>query len=97
MSPLTKKTLFWDTNVENLDVVKHKRYIIERILQFGDIDDYNWMRETYSKEEIINVIIEERSPLNPRSLNFWCQQFGVKESICTKKLLAKTQELFWVR
>ena len=47
MSPLTKKTLFWDTDVNNLDVVKHKRYIIERILQFGDMDDYNWMMENY--------------------------------------------------
>jgi len=94
MSPLTKKTLFWDTDINNLDIIKHKRHIIERILQFGDMDDYNWMRETYSKDEIKNVILEERSPLNSRSINFWCRGFGIDQSICTKKLLAKTQQSF---
>ena len=94
ISPLTKETLFWDTDVNNLDKNKHKRYIIERILQFGDIDDYNWMRETYSKDEIKNVIIEERSPLNSRSISFWCRGFGINQSICMKKLLTKRQQLF---
>lgn len=94
MSPLTKKTLFWDTDISNLDINKHKRYIIERILQFGNMDDYNWMRENYSKNEIKNVIMEKRSPLNPRSISFWCRGFGIHQSICTKKLLAKTQQSF---
>ncbi len=94
MSPLEKKTLFWDTDISKLDVKKHSRSIIERILQFGDMDDYNWMRENYSKDEIKNVIIEERSPLNARAINFWCRGFGIDQSICTKKLLAKTQQSF---
>lgn len=97
MSPLTKKSLFWDTDINNIDMVKNKRYIIERILKFGDLDDYRWMRDTYSVEDIKNVILEERSDLDPKSLNFWCRNFDIKESICTKKHLAKTQELFWKR
>ena len=94
MSPLNE-TLFWDTDLNNLDPILHKRQIIERILQFGDLDDYNWMRDQYSVDEIKNVILEERSPLNPKSFNFWCHNFGIEESLCTKKLLAKTQEPFW--
>ena|SRR3989344_2101246 len=97
MSPLTKTTLFWDTDINTIDMVKNKRYVIERILRFGDFDDYRWMRKNYSTEDVKDVILRERSELNPRSLNFWCNIFGVEESICTKKLLAKTQELFWRR
>ena len=95
MSPLTKKNLFWGTDVNNIDLTKHKRYVIERILRFGDFDDYHWMRNIYSTEDVKNVILEERSDLDLKSISFWCHIFGIKESICTKKLLAKTQELFW--
>ncbi len=97
MSTLTKKTLFWDVDPSQIDIVKNKRYVIERILRFGDFEDYQWMRNVYSTEDIKNVILEERSELDPRSLNFWCHSFCVEESICTKKLLAKKQELFWRR
>jgi len=97
MPPLTKKSLFWDTDINTVDMVKNKRYIIERILKFGDFDDYKWMQNTYSTKDVKNVILEKRSDLDPKSINFWCHNFGIKESICTKKLLAKTQELFWRR
>ena len=97
MSPLTKKSLFWDTDINAIDIVKNKRYVIERILKLGDFDDYRWMRGAYSAEDVKNVILEERSDLDPKSINFWCHNFGIEESICTKKLSAKTQELFWRR
>jgi len=95
MSPLTKTSLFWDTDINTIDMVKNKRYVIERILKFGDFDDYTWMRNAYSTEDIKSVILEERVDLDPKSINFWCHNFNIEESICTKKLLAKTQELFW--
>lgn len=95
MSPLTKKSLFWDTDINTIDMVKNKRYVIERILKFGDFDDYHWMRNAYSTEDIRSVILEERVDLDPKSISFWCHSFNIEESICTKKLLAKTQELFW--
>lgn len=94
-SPLEKKSLFWDTDTRNIDLTAHKRYVIERILRFGDFDDYHWMRNAYSVEDVKNVILRERSDLDPKSISFWCHSFGIEESICTKKLLAKTQELFW--
>lgn len=97
MPPLAKKSLFWDTNINNIDISRNKRYIIERILRFGDFDDCNWMRNIYSTEDIKNVILEERSDLDPKSINFWCNNFNIEESICMKKLSAKTQELFWMK
>ena len=97
MSPLANKSLFWDTDINNIDPVKHKNYIIERILKFGDFGDYNWLKNKYSINDIKDVLLKEKSDLDPKSINFWCRSFGVKESICTQKLLAKTQELFWAK
>ena len=71
MSPLTKKTLFWDTDINTVDLVKNKRYVIERILMFGDLADYSWLKKIYQPTEIKEVIIRDRSELNKKSLNFW--------------------------
>lgn len=71
MLPLAKKSLFWDTDINNIDMSKNKRYIIERILKFGDLTDYFWLKNIYSSNEIEKVIIRERSELDKRSLNFW--------------------------
>ena len=90
-----RQTLFWDTDPKKIDPKKHARYVIERILKLGDLDDYHSMRNTYSVEDVKNVIMKKRVDLDPKSLYFWCHNFGIKESICTKKHLAKTQELFW--
>ena len=92
-----RQALFWDTNPKKIDVKKNARYIIERILKLGDFNDWRSLRNTYSMEDIKNVIMEKRVDLDPKSLNFWCHNFGIKESICAKKLLAKKQELFWRR
>lgn len=92
-----RQALFWDTDPKKIDVKKNARYIIERVLKLGDLDDYRLICNIYSIEDMKNVIMEKRVDLDPKSLYFWCHNFGIKESICAKKHLAKTQELFWRR
>jgi hypothetical protein len=77
MSPLTKKSLFWDTDTSAIDMVKNKRYIIERILRFGDFDDYSWLKNIYSSNEIEKVITRDRSELDKKSLNFWLNIYNI--------------------
>ena len=57
MTPLQNKSLFWDTDVRKLNPVAHKQYIIERILRFGDWEDYKWLRASYPEEEIKQVLL----------------------------------------
>jgi hypothetical protein len=71
MSPLLKKSLFWDTDPKTIDLKKNKRYVIERVLNFGNLDDYLWLKKTYSEEEIKKVTKRDRSQLDRKSLNFW--------------------------
>ena len=80
MSPLLKKSLFWDTNPETIDLQKNKRYVIERILRFGNFEEYRWLKDTYSPEDIRLVIERERSQLDRKSLNFWSQMYQIDNS-----------------
>ncbi|MEK7193688.1 MAG: hypothetical protein AAB652_02760 [Patescibacteria group bacterium] len=64
------KKYFWDTDFNALDRKKHKRYIIERILEMGDEPAAAWMRQTFSKDDIIKVLNATRN-ISKRSMHFW--------------------------
>ena len=63
------KHLFWDTDIDNIDLEKHSRFIIERVVMRGNISDWKWMHRIYSKEIISRKIVEIRY-LDPKTLSF---------------------------
>lgn len=76
MIPKHLHSLFWDTNVDRFDPRAHPRYAIERVLEYGDEAAVAWMRETFSREQILEVLRTDRH-LTPLSANFWSLLFGV--------------------
>lgn len=50
-----RESLFWDTDVKKLDIQKDAKYVIERIMDFGNDDEVRWMRRNYPKELIARV------------------------------------------
>ncbi len=63
------KYLFWDTPIENIDPVKHKTYIVERILTKGFLKDFYLLQKMYSKHEIKEAILKSKV-LDPKTANF---------------------------
>jgi hypothetical protein len=41
------KHLFWDVRKDKVDLHQHSRYIIRRVLNFGDHRAVNWLRRVY--------------------------------------------------
>ncbi|MBI5050695.1 MAG: hypothetical protein HZC11_07480 [Nitrospirae bacterium] len=60
MNTLSKKSLFWDVDREKLSPEKDWYFIIERILEFGDIDDVVWMELTFSRDKITETLKKSR-------------------------------------
>ena len=44
--------LFWDTDPGTLDLRRNARFIIRRVLDYGDAAAVNWLRRNYSEDEI---------------------------------------------
>jgi hypothetical protein len=74
METLRKKSLFWDIDAGSLSPEVHWFFIIERILEFGDIDDLRWMKENFTPEQIKDTVKKSRV-LTQRSLAF-CKVSG---------------------
>jgi plasmid maintenance system antidote protein VapI len=50
--------LFWDTKIENIDWVKHKRYVIERVMERGTDEEKEEIREFYGLNAISELEID---------------------------------------
>jgi phage-related protein len=66
-----RQSLFWDTNPKRIDTKKHARYIIERILQFGHIDETKWLFHRYQKRTIKKVLQLPRVQVSAKSKGLW--------------------------
>jgi hypothetical protein len=73
------RSLFWDTNPDNIHIKQNARYIIERILEFGSMDSLQWMQRVYPSQTIIDVLSLSRG-LSGKSKNFWMIWFGVNDA-----------------
>ena len=69
-----KKSLFWDVDSDELSRGKDWFFIIERILEFGDIDDLFWMKKTFPEEEIKTTVQKSRI-LSPTTRSY-CKATG---------------------
>ncbi len=94
MAILSKKSLFWDASEINEE--RNKKFIIERILNYGNENDFHNTLERYGKKEISEVVLNSRV-LDKKSLSFWCQYFHLDLNKCLSNQSATRQSLFWKR
>ncbi len=70
------KYLFWDTDTESLDMDKNSRFIIERVLTRGFLEDFYLITKIYSTEQIKKAL-EESKVLDPKTAHFCSNYFNV--------------------
>ena len=70
------KYLFWDTNYNDIDWQSHARYVIERVLMRGSLEDWKQIKEYYGLQKIKEEAIQSRA-LDKITLNFCSILFGI--------------------
>jgi len=60
--------LFWDTNPDELDPLRHVRYIVQQILTRGNLPDFKLMNEFYCRKTLVTEI-KEMKKLNNKNAN----------------------------
>ena len=78
MVPAPVRTLFWDTDLSVFEPASYPDYVIFRVLEFGDDLAVEWLRKTFSAEEIRRVLRTERR-LSPKSGTFWALIYGLPD------------------
>jgi hypothetical protein len=67
--PDNVKKYFWGDDLSDLSWEKNKKYIIQTLLDKGDLASWRWLFTQVSKSEVQKLLPELR--LQPKSSNFW--------------------------
>ncbi len=70
MSRFTEN-LFWDADMSKLDLNKYPAYVIQRVLEYGEMQDWKLINEIYELPKIVEVCKGLRT-LDPVCLSFIC-------------------------
>lgn len=87
---------FWDIDFQNLDFEKRAYYVIERLLEYSDIEGLKWLFKKYSREKIIETFKTSRT-LSKKCANFWSLYFNIpkEEILCFQKQFRENSRVIW--
>ena len=64
-----RKSLFWDVDIEKLDIDKYPAYVLQRVLEYGTWEEWKQFRSYYSMELIKETVMNLRT-LRPDALSY---------------------------
>lgn len=62
--------LFWDVDPATINPQKHAKYIIERILELGDVSEVKWLTHYYPFS-LIRTTLNTSRVVSNKSKNLW--------------------------
>ena len=85
MTPPPSKTplglpaaLFWDTDPTTLNLDRHAKQIIARVVERGGLEGWHKLRRHYGDDKLRQVVTNLRT-LEPRTVNFLCLMLNLTQ------------------
>jgi hypothetical protein len=87
---------FWDVDAATLDPSLHPLYVINRLLDKGDVAAVRWVRRSFPEELIIKTI-KTRRDFSPWNAVFWARFYGIprEEVRCLEPSLLQMRKQLW--
>lgn len=95
MIPAKFAGYFWDTEIGKIDLKNHRDYVIERVLEYGSVEAWKWLKKQYTEEEIVQVLKTSRR-ISLRSGKFFARYYKLdpQELLCIRKPFTNKQDRF---
>lgn len=77
--PNLNEACFWDVDITKLDEEKSKRFIIERIINFGTLNEIKLIKEFYGVETVVSNLCN-LNYIDPKTLNFVSLLFQIPKT-----------------
>lgn len=69
--PKQLQATLWSVDINDLDLKKNKGYIVNQVLAYGSIRDWQWLFKTYPRETIVSVFLEKPAKIyRPERFSF---------------------------
>jgi hypothetical protein len=70
--------LFWDVDIKSVSFEKHSHFIVQRIMNYGKIGDWNHIYKVLGIDKITEIAVEIRD-LDEKALSFLVLLSGKKK------------------
>ncbi len=93
--PHIRKNTFWDTDMSQLDYEKHANAIIIRVLERGNMEEWNEIKSFYGHKKIMEAALKARN-LSKKTHHFVANFYNIpltKFRCCNSTLFP---ELHWM-
>lgn len=96
MIPQSLWKFFWDVDPAAIDSTLRAPYIINRLLDKGDLEAARWVLKTYTKETIIETF-KTRRDFSPWNGTFWSNFLGIptEEVACLQPSYRMRRKQLW--
>ena len=74
--------LLWDADRDQVDVRRHERYIVRRVLEHGDPESVRWLRGIYGDDAIRQAVSSGRG-LSAMTARFWRELLDAGDGVAS--------------
>ncbi len=85
--PSRLRVLFWDTDAERLDLVRHGEFVCARLLQEGGLAEVKFLRDVYGDAAVRRWMQRHQARgMSPSRIRFWQLVLGLSERAVSRWL-----------
>ncbi len=86
--------LFWDVDLESVDLEKNRKWLVKRVLEKGELQDWKRLKQVYDREELREAVMTMRS-LERRALSFACAVLEIDQTETRCFMNQSSQATHW--
>ena len=86
--------LFWDFDTTQFDIDKNASWLIQRVLEYGQMNDWNIIEKYFGVDKIVSYALNFRT-LNPVARSFLSFISGVKKEDFRCYRIAQSSPTLW--
>lgn len=78
--------LFWDTDVNTVDPVRDKWFVVEKVVNYGTIDSAKWLLSILALEDIVDIL-KRNYNVSTKAIKLWgaVLNFNYNECSCMRR------------
>lgn len=78
MLPENIKRFFWECKDAEIDIQRNWFFVIERLLEYGDLGAVKWVLENFEQTQIVEVVKTSRN-LSGKTASMWQNYFNLSK------------------
>jgi len=72
--PTFSRHIFWETDFDAIDWKKKEGYVIEKVVEYGNLEDWKLLKQLYGMDKIKEAVLNARY-LRKKTSHFFSQIF----------------------